>query len=118
MRIVLDNVEPQHIGILRELAGALYFMLTEADINSKLAEIDHRIQRLEGNQTSFVSPDWAIIQQDAVSDKRNGTSALTRMPGMNLLIGTTEIVKSGNELLICSMKFAGHRLRVRANRNS
>lgn len=69
MRIVLDNVEPQYIGVLRELAEALHFTLTETEIQGKRAEIDRRIQRLEANQTNFIAPEWTAIQQEAASDK-------------------------------------------------
>lgn len=84
MRIVLDNVEPQYIGILRELADALNFTLTETDINSKRTEIDRRIQRIETNQTNFVTPDWESIKKEAASDVRNEISDLTRRLGTNL----------------------------------
>jgi hypothetical protein len=68
MRIVLDNVEPQYIGVLRELADALHFTLTETETNSKRAEIDRRIQRIETNQTNFITPDWEKIKEEAISD--------------------------------------------------
>lgn len=65
MRIVLDNVEPQYIGILRELAIALQFTITETDANDKRAEIDRRIERLEAGNSSVITPDWENIQQKA-----------------------------------------------------
>ena len=69
MRIVLDNVEPQYIGVLRELADALHFTLTETETQSKRVEIDRRIQRLEANQVNIITPDWTTIQQDAASEQ-------------------------------------------------
>ncbi len=65
MRIVLDNVEPRYLGVLRELAEALQFTLTEADAIGKRAEIDRRIQRLEAGQAETVTPDWDTIRQKA-----------------------------------------------------
>jgi hypothetical protein len=68
MRIVLDNVEPQYVAMLRELANALHFTLTETEIHSKRAEIDRRIQRLEANQTTLIAPDWTVVQHEADTD--------------------------------------------------
>ena len=64
MRIVLDNVDPQYIGVLRELAAALRFTISETDVNDKRAEIDRRIERLESGKSHIISPNWETIQQE------------------------------------------------------
>nr|WP_293841202.1 hypothetical protein [uncultured Arsenicibacter sp.] len=64
MRLVLDNVAPQYIGVLRELATALQFTISEADVNDRRAEIDRRIERLEAGKTTVITPDWETIQQE------------------------------------------------------
>ena len=65
MRIVLDNVEPKYIGILNELAQALQFTVSTVDKESKRAEIDKRIERLEARQTDLIIADWQQITGDA-----------------------------------------------------
>ncbi len=65
MRIVLDNVEPKYIGILNELAQALQFTVSTVEKESKQAEIDKRIQRLEDRQADIVTPDWQLINSEA-----------------------------------------------------
>ena len=65
MRIVLDNVEPKYIGILNELAQALQFTVSTVEKESKRAEIDKRIERLEARQIDIVTPDWQQIKREA-----------------------------------------------------
>ncbi len=64
MRLVLDNVDPQYISVLRELATALQFTISEADVNDRRAEIDRRIERLETRQTNVITPDWETVQKE------------------------------------------------------
>lgn len=62
MRIVLEDVEPKYMGILKELAEALHFKVATVEQESKRAEIDRRIERLEKRQSELVNPDWNPIR--------------------------------------------------------
>lgn len=61
MRIVLENVDSQYMGIIKELAQALQFRVTKVETETKKAEIDRRIERYESGQAKLIRPDWQKI---------------------------------------------------------
>jgi hypothetical protein len=44
MRIVLENVDSQYMGVINELAQVLRFKVTNVETETKKAEIDRRIE--------------------------------------------------------------------------
>ncbi len=63
MTIVLENVNQQHVKILKELAKVLKFKINNVeDTNLNIAQ---RIENIELGKTNLVTPDWDNIMQQA-----------------------------------------------------
>lgn len=63
MTIVLENVNQQHVNILKELAKVLKFKINnveDTDLN-----IAQRIENIESGKTNLIAPDWTHIIQQA-----------------------------------------------------
>lgn len=66
MNILLENVEQEHVSVLRELAKALHINMRELD--SPDVELNRRIETIERVDVELVTPDWETIvrQADAI----------------------------------------------------
>lgn len=66
MNILLENVEQEHVSVLRELAKALHINMRELD--SPDVELNRRIETIERGDVELVTPDWETIvrQADAI----------------------------------------------------
>ncbi len=65
MNVVLENVNQKHLAVLKELAKALNFTISEVSKETfPKKELLRRIHHIE-NEGELITPDWEAIQQQA-----------------------------------------------------
>lgn len=65
MNVVLENVNQKHLAVLKELAKALNFTISEVSKETfPKQELLRRIHHIE-HEGELITPDWEAIQQQA-----------------------------------------------------